>query len=313
MSRLFVGRYLLRFRIAEECLLPPASGSMWRGLLGRELKRMSTGAATAPRNLPDWITTERLYEYFIETPPPPDSPAMRRYPHVPHPYVIAAPLTQRDVHLPTGAHITLPIILFGKANDLLHVVILALARAARGGLGKRRARAELQQVQQELPSGELRHIFAPGETMHVPDVSPLRPPAPETDKVRIELNTPLRLQHQGRLMQPHKFIPGPFVMNIIRRHAMLHLFHGPGEVQADFRALKAASERVRLLDAGLRWHKQQRYSARQQREVPLDGLLGRFELDFSQAREVWPFLWLGQFIHAGKGTVFGLGSYRLRG
>ncbi len=307
-----INRYTLRFRVEEPCRLQPVTGSMWRGLLGRELMCMSTGERSAPGNLPGWISRERLYEYFMETPPPPDAPAMRRYPHVPHPYAFAMPVHEEEVKLPANAHLDVHITLFGKANELLNVVILALVRAAAGGLGKLRARASLLQVLQLLPGGETRHIFAPGEKMHRPiPASPLIPPAPAS-AVRVQLLTPLRLQHQGRLMKPKTFSPQPLLMNLVRRYSMLHLFHGPGEMQADFRALKRDSEKVRLVDADLRWRQLSRYSARQQRSVPLDGLVGSCVLDLSLAPGLWPYLWLGQLTHAGKGAVFGLGQLRVQ-
>ncbi len=311
MSNLSIGNYLLNFRIEEDCLLPPATGSMWRGLLGHELQRMSTGEAAAPTDLPCWISRTRLYEYFIQTPPPPDTPAMRRYPHVPHPYAFAMPLHEEDVRLPANTHLELRIALFGKANELLNVAILALVRAAAGGLGKWRARASLLRVTQLLPGGESRHVFAPGEQLRQPVLAaPEVPPAPTT-AVRLRLLTPLRLQHQGRLMKPETFSPQALLMNLVRRHSMLHLFHGPGELQADFRALKSDSQKVRLVDADLRWQRLARYSARQKQSVPLDGIIGSFVLDISQAPDLWPFLWLGQFTHAGKGTVFGLGQLKV--
>ena len=308
MRGLPINQYVLQFHLKDECLLPPVPGSMWRGLLGRELRLMSTGARSVPGDLPPWISREQLYEYFMETPPPPDAPAMRRYPHVPHPFALAEPVHAQDVRLPARARLELRLTLFGKVNELLNVVILALVRAAAGGLGKWRARADLLQVVQLLPDGERRHVFAPGEPMRQPRlVTPEIPSAPAT-AVRVHLITPLRLQHQGRLMKPATFSPQALLMNLVRRYSMLHLFHGPGALQADFRALKLDSEKVRLVEADLHWRQLSRYSARQQRNVPLDGMVGTCTLDMSQAPDLWPYLWLGQLTHAGKGTVFGLGQ-----
>ena len=43
----------------------------------------------------------------------------------------------------------------------------------------------------------------------------------------------------------------------------------------------------------------------------MGGLVGEFELSDIGLKPFWPYLWLGQWTHSGKGTVMGLGRYRL--
>jgi len=54
----------------------------------------------------------------------------------------------------------------------------------------------------------------------------------------------------------------------------------------------------------------ERYSRRQERRIPMGGLVGsvtyRGPLD-----EFLPWLALGEHVHVGKNTVFGMGKYRL--
>jgi CRISPR/Cas system endoribonuclease Cas6 (RAMP superfamily) len=45
----------------------------------------------------------------------------------------------------------------------------------------------------------------------------------------------------------------------------------------------------------------------------MGGLLGRFSLAGEGLEPFWPYLWLGQWTHAGKGTSMGLGQYRIGG
>lgn len=45
--------------------------------------------------------------------------------------------------------------------------------------------------------------------------------------------------------------------------------------------------------------------------MELGGLLGVGELAGPGLGLLWPLLWQGQWVHAGKGTTFGLGAYRL--
>ncbi len=76
-------------------------------------------------------------------------------------------------------------------------------------------------------------------------------------------------------------------------------------------ALLLAADRLHPDLSALRWHEWTRYSSRQHTLMELGGLLGTFELSGPDLAPLWPLLWLGQWVHAGKGTTFGLGAYRL--
>ena len=309
---LAIGRFGLRFVLRTEGRLPQAVGSMWRGLLGRELKEMSRGRKGAPRTLPSWMAPDKLYEYFIETPPPQDAAVMRLYPRAPHPFVIATPFAEGEERLPAGSIIEVPVTLFGRANQLLACVILALARAAGGGIGKTRAKAQLLGVDEIGAGGARREIFRPGAALQA--VTPLilrAPTLPPSAMVEISFTSPMRLQMAGRIVKPADLAPSALLMNIVRRLSMLAAFHGDGPADVDFRTLKEVSLRTRLIERDLTWRDQHRWSGRAGRKIPLGGIMGRCRVDMSEAAPLWPWLWMGQFLHAGKGTVHGLGGLRL--
>ena len=308
------GRYILHFTVEERLRLPVFPGHLWRSVLGLHLKRMSDGSASMPQHLPHGLQPRDLYTWFMETPPPPDATMMRLYPSVPHPYVLAAPVLDESAWLQPGDALQLPLLLFGKANDLLNVVLLALSRAARQGLGRQRAKAQLRKVVQ-VADGEERLIFMPGRSFQVPEPRLLALPddaGPVLQRLEVHFRTPLRLAVQGKILPPARFTPYPLVMNMLRRLSALDAFHGSGKPRVDAARIKEAAQRVRLLDASLRWRELKRYSARTRKEVPMGGLTGHCVLDISEAPEVWPVLWAGQHVHAGKGTVFGLGAIEVR-
>ncbi|MGQ0594710.1 MAG: CRISPR system precrRNA processing endoribonuclease RAMP protein Cas6 [Gammaproteobacteria bacterium] len=47
------------------------------------------------------------------------------------------------------------------------------------------------------------------------------------------------------------------------------------------------------------------------RETPMGGLLGEIALDGAGLEPFWPYLWLGQYVHAGAATSMGLGRYAI--
>jgi CRISPR/Cas system endoribonuclease Cas6 (RAMP superfamily) len=45
--------------------------------------------------------------------------------------------------------------------------------------------------------------------------------------------------------------------------------------------------------------------------MKLGGLMGILTIPDEAIEAMWPLLWLGQWVHIGKATTFGLGVYRL--
>jgi hypothetical protein len=96
---------------------------------------------------------------------------------------------------------------------------------------------------------------------------------------------------------------------IIRRATLLLRLHAGVECLFDGAALLEAAGRLSH-ERRIRWRAWARYSARQQREMPLGGLVGSWKLD-GNLDSLLPWLWLAQYLHVGKNTTFGLGRVDL--
>ena len=98
---------------------------------------------------------------------------------------------------------------------------------------------------------------------------------------------------------------------LVLRVSLLHQFYTDAPLQADFSALKYQAAHIRhkanVWSGG--W---QRYSSRQQRELPVKGWLGDIFLQGENLANFWPYLYLGQWLHTGKSTNMGLGRYELQ-
>ena len=129
--------------------------------------------------------------------------------------------------------------------------------------------------------------------------------------VRVVLQQPLRLQRRGRLVGPDELDVPALATALMRRVSALSEIAAGQPIHADFAGIKAAcSHDVSMRDAALRWFDDTRYSGRQGQRIPVGGLLGAFTLVGGLA-PLWPWLWVGQWTHMGKGAVMGLGGYRL--
>lgn len=230
---------------------------------------------------------------------------MRRYTAAPHPFALQ--IHDTTTHSPY----VLGVNLFGRGNRYLPYVVHATAQAAAGGIGRRRIRLPLAEVRQAgFANEEWYTIYTPdGELTPLPPELPTPPACPET--LRIILCSPLRVQRSETLVGPEEFAFADLFGPLLRRLSMLTYFHGDVPLDVDFRDLMTQARRIPLLSARLHWHDWTRYSSRQQTPMQMGGLMGEFVLRGDDIGPFWPYLWVGQWTHAGKGTSMGLGQYTI--
>ena len=304
--RLPLALYRLHFIAQEAVRLPAYAGSAWRGVFGRALKRLVcvTREPACPACL---LYRSCVYPYLFETPPDPAAGKLRKYPAAPHPYLLRP--GPGGTHA-AGATIQVDVALFGHGNRHLPYVLHAFDQAGRRGVGQGDGRLELTHVAQRTPDGAWRSIYRPGEALQpFPPAVPEPPPCPA--RLALILETPLRLRQAEKLLGPDAFQFGALFSNLLRRISLLTTFHTDAPLAADFAELSRTGWTIQHRAARLRWHEWVRYSSRQDTLLQMGGLVGEIELDGAGLEPFWPYLWLGQWTHAGKGAVMGLGRYRL--
>lgn len=91
---------------------------------------------------------------------------------------------------------------------------------------------------------------------------------------------------------------------------MLTCFYADTPLETNFKELNQRAQSV-TAEIDLEWHDQHRYSARQAAEMQMGGVTGRVTIRDHDLAPFWPFLWLGQWTHAGTAATMGLGWYEL--
>jgi hypothetical protein len=303
-----LAQYRLRFAGDEAAQLPRFPGSAWRGALGHALRR---AVCVTRQPTCDGCLLQRscVFPYLFDTPPPPDARKMRRYERAPHPFALQV---TDDTPATADAHdAVLGVTLFGHANRHLPYVIHALTAAGADGVGKGRHPWVLQGVEQyDFTTSDWRSIYTPGGPL-----GPLAPTIPVIPDIPPELSvhllTPLRVKRDGHLAGPDGFRFSDCFATLLRRISMLSYFHTDTPLETDFRSLVAAAAQVEIRHTALRWYDWTRYSSRQHTTMQMGGLLGSFQLSMQDLSLFWPYLWIGQWTHAGKGASMGLGQYRI--
>ncbi|MEA3643723.1 MAG: CRISPR system precrRNA processing endoribonuclease RAMP protein Cas6, partial [Lamprobacter sp.] len=257
------------------------------------------------------LRTHCVYSTLFESPPTCEQTA-QRYSALPHPFVLEPPPAgQREI--PPGEPLQLGLTLIGRAGDQLPYLIHALQRAGERGLGREGGRFRLFQATQEATLGgeDWQRVFVAEQGR----LEPLRTAAadlgPAPDSLAIQLLTPLRLKRHGHYLRPQQLDAQALLGTLLTRVALLYDCYEPAAERLQQEPLRTAIDQLRLEQAELRWVDWTRYSSRQGTHMQLGGLLGRFRLRGPGLPALWPLVVLGQWLHVGKNTSFGLGRYRL--
>ena len=83
---------------------------------------------------------------------------------------------------------------------------------------------------------------------------------------------------------------------------------GPSPVATE---MTQSAEEIRVTSAALTWLELDRYSTRQRMRLGQGGLMGTITFKGDSVGTFVPLLRLGEYLHLGKSTTFGLGAYRL--
>lgn len=309
-----LARYHLSFRVVDAVRLPGYGGSSLRGAFGRALMGLcGLQLRDVTEKTPLFLYSP--YAQVFEPQPDATSPGiLASLSDWPALYIVEAPLHGRQCLQP-GEILQFSIVLVGQALTHLSLIILAWRRALLAGVGNNNdgyGRAELIQVELELPSGSLESIdteSCPKVQEHFPVLGP--PVFPAFSDVHLHLHTPLRLQHKGRICGPREVTSSILLRQLVRRVSIFWQMELNEPIAADvINRLNELADTVTADDKRLTLKEWARFSSRQRQKVQMDGVQGHWLLR-NVPQEMQQLLWLGQYLHAGKGAVFGLGGYTM--
>jgi hypothetical protein len=317
MTNLPANRYQFNFAVETPLHLNFYSGSMLRGAFGHALRQVSCMTKLADcKTCPLYRTCP--YPAIFETPPP-ESHGLQAFSEIPPPYIVEPPALGSKDYQP-GETLSFSMVLVGRAITQLPLIIFAWQRALARGLGKFQSRARLLDVALVLPpvhpaTGEPERVViydaqedaAVSDHAYLANVGqPLA--ATATDPVTLRIKTPLRIQKKGQTLS-HDMTGRDFIMALVRRYYLLAEFHTADYQAPDFAALAEQALGV-ACETRFSWCDWARYSNRQQQKMVLGGVLGELTL-FGGLKPFLPILQLGQWLHVGNKTTFGMGLYTL--
>jgi CRISPR-associated endoribonuclease Cas6 len=237
-----------------------------------------------------------------------------------HPFVITPPLEEKRTYR-EGDTLCFELTLIGKSVDFLPYFIYTFDELGRMGIGKGKGKYQLEEVKAiqmsegaKLKDGEAIVIYSGKDktlrnNLRVSNIDDLGPFDLSSSTLHLNFLTPTRLKYDGQLSPDLEF--HILVRNLLRRTSLLSYFHCEKQLDLDFKRLIEKSRDVEVKKTHLSWFDWERYSNRQNTKMMMGGFIGSisFKGDF---REFLPLILLGEYIHVGKGTSFGLGKYVIK-
>lgn len=284
--------------------LPDYPGSAWRGAFGRALKK--TVCVIRDTDCQQCLLKQACaYSYVFETPPPVNTEKMRKYTATPHPFVFRFTPAENSTQ-----EFSIDMNLFGHGQRFFPYIVHAMRMAGQDGIGGNRQSFHLSRVAAIDFHGQPITVYQQAELCNeYPLQSPPLPDMPK--KINIAFHSPVRIKQDNKNLSDSHFNFSALFGSLLRRISMICYFHTDTPLETDFSGLSVAARNIQFSAQKLHWYDWTRYSSRQQTEMQMGGLLGSLSLDMEGLGDFWPYLWLGQWTHVGKGTSMGMGAYTI--
>ncbi len=306
VNELFGDLPVLRVGIAvktdENAILPPYTGSAWRGLMGWEVQRMVCPFDRRPVCTECAVREHCPYFLLVEKKTP-----VSGLLESPRGYIISPRfLENREKQ-------EIRITLIGNCSRFLPVTVQAFLNGQKTGIGRENHPYRVISLSETMPDKTERELPLEGSPP-VMGPFPLRDwigdAGKSLERLSFRLLTPVRLRQKGRYMGQMDW--SFYFSTLVRRLEALHCLFSDGEPLGRERWMEMQQQftfngNVR---EHLHWEELERYSGRQKRKMPMGGLVGEAEI-FFPSPQVTQWLRAAEVLHVGKNASMGLGRVEL--
>ena len=302
-------KFRLGLKPLETLYLPSYPGSTFRGGLGNVFKK--TLCVSRDRKCENCILKDQCaYSYCFESPAGDKEKA--RSSHWPHPYLLE-PSAEGKTTYQKGEEINLNLMLIGKGMDFLPYFVFVFDELGKSGIGKGRHKYQLEKVESMYDEGDYRPIYEEGylssDYKIITFEEILKEVSSHKDgRITVKFLTPTRILLNGHLIRKEMNF-STFMNRLVGRISLLSQCHC-GETTFHFGDLLERAGMVKTTNVNLDWQEPERYSSRQKASMKMGGFVGQITFE-GDVREFVPIIKLGEYIHVGNLTSFGLGKYEI--
>jgi hypothetical protein len=301
--------------IEEEGLLPGYKGSLFRGAFGNMLKQITCINRGVECKLCPYSFScpyTRIFEPNLV------QSVQERYHNMAQKGFVFSGLFDTKKAYKNGDTLSFDLILIGENIRHLPLIIFCFEKLQQTGLGKEQLHFQLKHVwvhdltvcSRELvyENGKLlRHEYDPYQL----SFSQIIQTSPQViHEMVFDFKTWTRIKHQGHLKGDLDF--SLLYQAALRRYLGLSASFGE-ETYIGTPELHPSTDEIEVetLEESLIWENWSRFSRRENKTILLGGFRGKIRFRGMNLAPFYPYLKLGEYIHIGKNTSFGLGQYEL--
>ncbi len=317
LKALRLSRYEVALQARTETVLLAIIGSTLRGAFGHQWKAVACQMPPGKRGGCLLAKTCRQPEncLYADVFEPKFADKENKKFDVPRPFIFEPPIPPltREIssnsilkcRIPEGGKIAFGLTLFGEAIDKLPYFIYAIELFAKQGIGQDRQCFHLAGI------SSLDEIGKEGVNTLGVLVEKRINEINLKDNLKIRFLIPLRLRENGgRLLTDINF---ERIFEYARRRLVLMTKVYGKPLEYDYYDLKEKARAIKTVSNRLWRHDYERWSAKQEKKLPLDGMLGEIEFEGEFLAEFLGFIAAGEILHIGSTTSFGLGKYEIIG
>lgn len=321
LEKFKLGKYRFSLQLLQDAWLSEYKGAMLRSAIGNLFKKICCAKKLDAKCTDCQYRASCAYGYIYHTQLPKDSQYLKSIRNIPRPYIIEPPLDFRR-KMPAGEKFEFNLILIGKAIEFFPYFFtlfkwLGDPKEKSVGLGSRRSKFRITRVTSiDVHNKDWNTLYTPGEEpqlefvetdqISLADILQANSENPISQKVHLELLTPMDIRTRHKLVKPLE--PRYLIRSLLYFSSALSYFHCQSEPliedQEAKKLVQDSADQVRISRDNT--HVRTFYRKRQK----IIGLMGDITYE-GNLDPFSPFLYLGEWIHTGKGRVMGLGQYKL--
>ncbi len=295
-----VYKYQIITKFIEPATLPPFKGSTLRGAFGIVFKNIVCINKKISSCKECIISSKCVYKQIFE----PDITKEDKKIEISTPFILEPPYDKKTIYK-KGDKFEFNCIITGKVVDYFPYFLLTFKKIGEKGIGIKgnRGRYKLEKIKN--PS----RIIYEGEKDILKDFKrPVRftLPALKNNTLTLKFISPTRIKVGGKLINNLPF--SLFLKVLLRRISILNKYYWEKENIPDYKKLLEKSSSIITVNSNFKWYDWQRFSYRKKTVMKLGGFTGEITYK-GDLEEFLPFIKLGEIIHIGKNTSFGLGKY----
>lgn len=295
-----VYKYQITTKFIEPATLPPFKGSTLRGAFGIVFKKIICINKEVSNCKECIISSKCVYKQIFE----PDIIKGDKKIEISPPFILEPPYDEKTIYK-KGDKFEFNCIIIGKVVDYFPYFLLTFKKIGEKGIGIKgnRGRYKLEKIKNS------RRIIYDGKKDILKDFKrPVRFTFPQlkNNTLTLKFISPTRIKVDGKLIDN---LPFPlFLKVLLRRIYILNKHYLEEENGFDYKKLLEKSNSIITVNSNFKWYDWQRFSYRQKTVMKLGGFTGEITYK-GDLKEFLPFIKLGEIIHIGKNTSFGLGKY----